>query len=349
MYQTDELEVWNLAPDVTAKIGAQTIFNVVGRLKSPEKTQRLFYCLNDGPEKEVFFNPGPKRLGRLENMGDFNIDTIDLESLSTKNQLGFRIVDHNSREKRFRLSFPCAWYEEKEPKFELCLDGVEHPQRIGQVVDGKWRVGCDERGERCLEIRREDAGLDRIILFGRYDWTTGYEVLTRLSVMAWTAVTHNVGLVFKWNPHAQGDGTHLPTQWSTGLGYYYSRSPGLRIRFGVNVHHDVNGNKIGDYIMKESPLSFWRWRAGQLGHALLNSILRLKYPFSQIVPGRQYYFRLRVHPERYALSVWQVDAREPQPQVEVQAPVERLPHGAVGIIPYNCGVRVYEFNVQPIK
>ncbi|MGI9534500.1 MAG: hypothetical protein ACR2NW_06085, partial [Thermodesulfobacteriota bacterium] len=177
----------------------------------------------------------------------------------------------------------------------------------------------------------------------------------RLSVTSWTHITHNVGLLFKWNPHLQGDGTNLPIQWSTGLGYYYSLSKGLRIRFGKDVHVDQKGNKQGDYILREKPLSYSRYFKGKLikfsRFVMKNekkSLFFGRNPFSQITPGIQYYFKLKVHPERYSLTVWEDGTVEPSPQLVVNEPIEVLPQGSVGIIAYNCGVRIYEFNVNPM-
>ena len=70
-------------------------------------------------------------------------------------------------------------------------------------------------------------------------------------------------------------------------------------------------------------------------------------PFSQIIPGKNYFFNMVVRPEKYQLTVWEEGKKEPSPQLVAERPVEILPNGSVGIIAYNCGVRIYSFDVSP--
>lgn len=354
MYENDEFELWNLAPDTTALTGAQTIFNVLGRLKHPDKIKRITYSINGSPERAVFFKYLKNCSERLMRSGDFNVDTILAEELGPENRLALKL-DLGPEEKEYQINFSTRLNSEITPRFRLDLSKASYPHEVGQIVDGRWLCGRDESSEPCLEILNKDAGLDRIILFGRHDWTSGYEITARLCVTTWTHITHNIGLLFKWNPHLQGDGSCLPAQWSTGLGYYYSLSKGLRIRFGHNVHFDSNGHKKGDYILKEKPLSLYRYLKGNM---IKLSLPLLKFlngnsdlmanPFSQIIPGRQYLFKMWVHPEKYTLTVWERGKNEPPPQLMVNEPPDILPQGSVGIIAYNCGVRLYEFDISPI-
>lgn len=354
MFETDEFELWNLAPGGTAIVGSQNIFNVLGRFKHPEKIKRVSYSLNEGPERTIFFNCSKNSSKRLARPGDFNIDTIVIDDLGPENLLTLRL-DLDTEEKEYQINFSTRLNTEASPHYKLDLSGAHYPQEVGQVVDGKWQVTRDEQNEPCLEILREDSGHDRIILFGLHDWTSAYEITARICVTDWTHITHNVGLLFKWNPHLQGDGSCLPTQWTTGLGYYYSLSKGLRIRFGHNVRLDINGNKQGDYVLKEKPLSIYRYLKGniiKLSLPLLkqingNSSLSAN-PFSQIVPGRNYLFRMYVHPEKYELTVWEEGKNEPFPQLVADKPDEILTSGSVGVIAYNCGVRIYNFEVTPV-
>jgi hypothetical protein len=349
VYLSDDLEIWNLTPGVDVFTGPQKVFNVVGCLKSPHKVERLLYSLNGGPERLLFFKPSTNACERLENIGDFNIDTIHVDELKRNNLLTLRLLRPNYEEKRHQIEFPSFEYEESLPRFELNLDGIEYAQQVGQIVDGKWRVGRDEFGEPCLKIQRQDAGYDRIILLGRYDWITSYEITGRFCVKAWTGIRdHGLGIAFKWNPHLQGDGTHLPSQWSTGFGMYYIQKktvlPGLRISIGVDVHFDAQGKYRGEDVLGQGMLSSWRWRFGRI----YNRIFPMKYPFPQIAPGKQYHFRMVVSPKKYSLTIWKVGTREPSPQVVVANPVEKLPQGSVGIIAHHCVLSVYEFNVSPL-
>ncbi|NDJ78827.1 MAG: hypothetical protein GYB65_21460 [Chloroflexi bacterium] len=350
MYQSDELDVWNLTPGVTATTGAQTVFNVVGRVKKVEEIAMLSYRLNDGPLRQVFVNPKRGRTGRLHRFGDFNIDTIMLDELHAENRLVLRLERLNGSDTEHEISFATQPFPTGDPSFQLKLAGTERPEELGQIVDGKWHVNRDEAGEPCLEVLLEDAGYDRIILFGHRDWTTNYEITARISVPEWTGAVHLAGLLFKWQPHLQGDGTHLPTEWSTGLAYYASNTAGLRIHYGV----DMRTPNEQDHVLAEAPLSRWRrWTwAVQYGARKHKRFGRERVPFiklprAQMLPGVQYRFRMLVTPQRHVLTVWRANRPEPAPQLVVSEPTECLPDGPVGIVFYHSAGRIYEFDVAP--
>jgi hypothetical protein len=351
MYQSSEIELWNLTPNVPVFLGAQDIFNVLGRLKSPDQVDALLYSLNGSPEKPVFFKSVTRDCERLERAGEFNIDTINVRDLRVNNSLTLRIVSTRSQEQKYLVDFRKHSCTEGEPHFRLKMGGVKYAQEVGQIVDGKWRVGCDESGEPCLEISREDTGYDRIILFGSKEWTCGYEVTARVCVTAWTGIQeHGLGLAFKWNPHLQGDGTRLPFEWNTGVGMYYSKAAGLRSRPGVRLAFGVTadngaGRKFNHYLLKQKPLSLWRKQLARISQCIFST----HHLFPQIPPNKQYRFRLTVRPEQFALTLWREGKKEPLPQLDLLQPVDRLPRGSVGIIAHNCAVRVYEFAVSPIR
>jgi len=346
MIKTDEIDLWNLSRGGIARSGAVDIFNVVGHVRDPDTLDAFNYRLNDGAETPIFFlRPGAKG-GRLGRPGDFNIDTIGSADLAADNLLSLRTLRNGGRQQTLEIPFRARPFAQPEPSFRLDLNGVTAPEEVGQIVEGPWRVGRDASGRRCLEVAPEDAGYDRIILFGRGDWTTGYEVRARLAVTRITGA-HNIGLVFKWNPHARGDGTWLPRVWSSGLGYYcsYAERPGIRIRYGVQVRRDESGRKQGDFLLAESPL---HTRCSML-LTRLKQRTRLWRGASDLALNRDYGFRMRVHPERYQLTVWPADRREPAPQVVVARPVDPLPHGSVGILALRVGVRLYEYEVTPLS
>jgi hypothetical protein len=339
MYESKELEVWNLTPGGTAVIGAQKIFNVVGRVRTQNGAAALEYVLNDGPRFPV--NIG--KSARLSRPGDFNIDTIALSDLRNDNVLDL-YVSSGSDISHHSIPFYTKSTADRWPRFELEFDRVNNIEEIGQVIDGRWLVSKDDAGVPCLEIRPEDAGYDRLIGFGSHEWTTGYEVNARIIVTRWTKRGYfNTGLTFKWNPHLRGDGTNLPTQWSTGLAYYAAKCPGLRLRFGVNVHWS-NNEKVGSHVLKETHYSLWRRWAG----LVRNEIFRIgDNPITQLLPFVPYRFRLIVLPRAYRLTVWEEGTPEPEPQLIVLEPKDLLPTGCVGLIACNCAMRVYEYAVRP--
>jgi|GEM_PF-1779520 len=351
MFRTPEIEIWNLTPGVEALAGPQRIFNVVGRLTAPECVAELTYSLNGSLEQPVFFSRTAGDCDRLSAVGDFNIDTINFDELKSQNRLSLRLVMRHAKTSEYEVVFPIRFWPEGPPKFHLNLEGCDFPEMVGQVVDGKWQISPDESGIPCLQIKEADAGYDRIILFGRCNWSTGYEIFSKLSLAAWCGKTdHGLGIGFKWNPHLQGDGTCLPSQWNTGIGlYYFPRSltikPGLRISIGVDVHVDSQGRYTGEYILKQGMLSFWRWALGNLQRHLFCR----PYPIAQIATCRSYCFRLRILPEAYRFTIWPSESPEPAPQVVAHQPIDRHPEGAVGIIAHHCAVQVHEFEVVPVE
>jgi hypothetical protein len=339
----NKIELFNVADDVPVYTGAQRLFNILGNLREPETVDSLSYSLNDGPETPVFFKFGDATANRLAHPGDFNIDTIGREQLQADNTLVVTASLRDGGRQESAWRFPKA-AGDSPADYRLDLNNAAHPQQVSQIVDGRWRVAGDSTGDRRLEIRPEDAGLDRVILFGRDDLGTGYTIRARLMVTSWTGTLHNVGLLFKWNPHFQGDGTYLPSKWSTGLGYYYSHCPGLRIRYGVDVHLDAQRRKVGDYILAEAPLSHWRYWAKRLGHRFVGDRPGLE----QVVPGVMYHFELRIEEGLHALTVWKAGRRKPRPRVVVENPPQLLDQGAAGIIAHRCGVRVFDFAVESV-
>lgn len=346
MINTEMFDVWNLTKGGIARCGCVDIFNVVGRIRDPDAVETFTYRLNGGFETPVFFLRSGSRQGRLTRPGEFNIDTIGLADLEPENTLRLRVVKNGGKQQTEEIPFRTQPFEQLEPRFRLELDGAGAAEEVGQVVEGPWRVARDQFGRPCLEVSPEDAGYDRIILFGHQGWTTGYEVRARLAVTRILG-RHNVGIAFKWNPHERGDGTHLPKSWSSGLGYYssYGKQPGLRIRYGVKVQYDQGGHKRGSFVLAQAPLhTRWGMRLTRLKQAA-----RLAPAASDLKLNQEYVFRMRVHPRRYRLAVWPAEQPEPSTELKVDEPHERLPQGAVGILAYQVGIRLYEYEVTPLS
>ena len=346
MYAADDLQVWNLSQGGRAGVGAQDVFNVLGRLADPDDVESFSYRLNGSDARRIHFRDGnDDGKGRLARLGDFSIDTLRTSELQDENRMELRVERRSGGEVNHRIDFAAERVGDHDKRFRLELDGADSVEEVGQVVEGAWEIARDERGVPCLQVRRDEAGYDRIILFGRSDWTTGYEVTATLEPTEWTSGFHNFGLLFKWNTHHVGDGTCLPTTWSTGLGYYCSYTPGLRLRFGTDVHVDETGRKLGDHVLREEPYSWLRYRAWRIA----NGRFRRGWKLPQFPAGRRYRYRLRIDPARYELTAWRDGAREPAPQVVVEEPVEHLEHGAVGVIALDCAVRVHGLEVCPIE
>jgi hypothetical protein len=346
MIKADQIEVWNLTDGGIARCGCVNIFNVVGTVADPLSIEEFAYQLNDSAEMPVFFARRPEPGARLGRAGDFSIDTIALADLRPANRLCLRIKRAGGGEHRREIRFRAARFEELQPRFRLDLNEVCGAEQVGQVVEGPWRVSADEGGRRCLEIAPEDAGYDRIILFGRADWTTGYEVQARLAITGIIA-HHNIGLIFQWNPHERGDGSWLPKKWSSGLGYYcsYGEHPGIRIRVGVQAHYDESGRIRGEYLLAHRSLTTRR----RILFNRMKQKFRLSGWTTELRLDHDYCFRMCVHPKRLALTVGPAASAQPPQQLVVDDPIDPLRQGAVGILAYHVGVRLYEFEVRPLS
>ncbi len=343
MFRDDQLEIWNLSQGGVVRVGALPNFNLLGRVREVAGVRELGYSLNGSERRPVVLQREDDEGMRLDRAGVFGVDSIDLQELDRgggDNRLRLWLVRKDGATSQRELRFRCREFEGE--RFELDLEGVRGAEEVAQVVDGRWSIGRDRSGARCLEIASADTGYDRIVLFGRRDWSDGYTVSMRISVHELTG-PHNVGILYKWNCHDLGDGTTIPNTWSTGLGYYCSYGPGLRIRVGERVHYDADGRKVGDRLLGQAPLSLVRrWRSQVLHRAGLQAVL------SELKLGRHYWFRLRVGAERHVLSVWRAGGGPPRrPRVVAAADDGELVRGSVGIIAHRCAVRVHEYRVEP--
>ncbi|MFQ5750038.1 MAG: hypothetical protein ACE5H3_11360 [Planctomycetota bacterium] len=346
MYRTGPFEIWNLTPGVPAVTGAQKIFNVVGRLRHPHQVGRLSYSLNGKPFHPVFFHGNGFHSERLERPGDFNIDSIRTSEILPRNRMVLRLENRHGPPWEHGFEFTTVPFPESQPQFQLDLQGVECPEQVGQIVDGKWKVSRDPFGTPCLEVTRKESGYDRIILFGNNQWSDNYQVEALVCPTAFTGLhAHGVGLAFKWNPHRQGNGATLPLHWNTGVGFYWGGGPGLEITLGEDVHADEHGRPVGMQHLDRAVLSPFHRLFGRL----LRKGLGRRKPWSQMVPRRCYRFRLQVHPDCYTLTIWKDGAREPAPQAVAPKPPEFFAQGSLGIIAHHCAMRLYELRVSPLE
>lgn len=168
MQEPDLIDLWNVHHGTALYVGAQRIVNVVGRLTEPGNIRRLTYSLNGSPPRPVVFKVDNAADQRLAHEGDFCIDTIDRRALREQNTLVLSadLRDGQAVERTVEFRRRDASEPTSAP-FRLDLTGVRYVAEVGQVVDGHWRIGQDSEGKPCLEIIPADAGLDRIILFGR--------------------------------------------------------------------------------------------------------------------------------------------------------------------------------------
>ena len=340
MYRTESLEVWNLTSGGLARTGALNRFLVVGRLLDRGLGgRRLTYRLNGGAPGPVAQNPTSVMQDRMAPW-TFGIDSILTTDLRSENELTLCL--DGAAAPLARIPFRC----EALPGGPVCdvndrLAGAVNIEEVAQVVDGPWSV-TESSGRPVVELGRDGAGYDRVCLFTQ-PLADGYRIDATLRVTHFKHPAHNVGLVFKWNDHEVGDGTTLPTKWNTGLAYFYSSSPGLRLRVGVGVHIDASGHKVGDHVFDEHVMSHARrWGGGVLSRLPPRGLI-----ISQLRRNVPYRFVAEIAAERYTLRVGPPDA--PAAHVlETSAPPNLLPTGAAGIIALNTAVVVERFAVEPL-
>lgn len=338
------MELWNISADAECLAGAQSIFNVVGRVDRYATLKRLTYSLNGGADVPVAVQGVGTNSKRLARPGDFNIDTIGVEELRDTNRLRLRLHEEDGRVSEVEQDFRVRLIDAGPPIWSLNLRQAQMPQEAAQIVDGRWRLGIED-GRPYLGIAQEDAGYDRVLLVGHRDWTSGYEVRARFRVDAWTrSISQGVGGAFKWNPHRRGDGSQLPEEWSSGVAWAFSESPGLTIRVGVDAAKDAGGRWRGESVIAEGSLSAGRAALSRLSRRLAPTV----YAFPQIVPGIEYGYHLTLDRRALALTIWEVRRAQPPPQVVAPYPPELLPRGSVGWIAHHCAVRVYELSVAPL-
>lgn len=345
MFDLEELELWNVAPGVVSIAGAQSIFNVVGRLRLPSTVESMSYCLNGSDAKRVVFQAGGSGAKRLVGLGDFNIDTILAEELREENRLTIRVQRHRRPLWETDVEFPVRWFRNDAPLLRLDLENAKEAQEVGQIVDGRWHLTHDE-SRPFLEIAAGDAGYDRTIIFGDRNWTDGYEVRARLCVVAWApGISQGAGLAFKWNSHRQGDGRDLPEEWSSGVAWYFSESPGLTIRVGASARKDVSGRWLGESVLAERTLTPWRRGLSRWARRMWPA----RHLFSQIRAGRTYEFRLQVEPRRYALSMEAIGVAAAPVELEIVDPPQLIAGGSIGVIAHGCALRLYRLEIRPLS
>jgi hypothetical protein len=338
------VELWNVGEDTECLAGAQSIFNIVGRVGSFTRGQHLTYSLNGGPVKDVAVQ-GIVSAKRLARVGDFNIDTIDVGDLRETNDLRLFLHDAAGSVTEISHRFAVRFIPSMPPSWRLDLRHAVRPPEVAQIVDGNWRLGREPDGRGYLAIAPEDAGYDRALLVGHRHWAGGYEVRARLLVERWMpGISQGIGCAFHWNAHRGGAGTELPDEWSSGVAWAFSDSPGLTIRVGLNARKDESGRWSGETIMAEKTLVRARATLSRLSRRFVPT----SYLFPQIAAGVEYGYHLTVERKRLALTMWDAARPQPAPQVVADEPPAILTHGCVGVIAHHCAMKLYELSVTPL-
>lgn len=339
MHFEDPIEVWNATDGGDIEIGAQWVVPIVGRIHQWSPAEELTFTLDGSAPRPVYVSSGS---GRLSGKGDFAIDAIDRSMLDG----GEHVLQlHLAREAgsvtttlRLRPTQRAA----VEPRFDLDTTGVSCPEEIVQVIDGRWQI-AEGRGK--VKIAPGDEGYDRIFVVGRDTWTTGYRIDICFTIDRYMPGSrfHAFGLLFKWRSHRQGDGYHLPRNWTAGLGLFSSAGPGLSIRYGEDVEYLPNGDRIGNTRLAASSLDPIRWVLGQ-------STAKAKplQAVPQIPAGTTIEASMTVDNGLHRLDFHALDRPRARRTIEIEAP-EIVESGAVGFLAAYVATTVHSFSVTPCR
>jgi len=345
MFRDDSIEVWNLTSGGIVETGCQKVVTVVGRLLGWDFGTTAVYRLNGGPSMPIAVCD--MRLGRLCEIGDFGIDSICRDALlDGENSIEIEVRRSIQRARSIsRLTFTPRRTRLPEPKFDLVIDSSQSVEEVGQVVDGRWSIGVDDRGAN-VRIAPGHEGYDRIVLFGDEAWDTNYEIITEFTIDGYPTPFSSFGPVFRWQPHVQGDGSHLPRAWTSALAIYSSGLRGLTLRSGLAVEYGADGSRSRHALhaarRASTPRATW-------------SSVTARVPWIPHVPefpvGRALQMRVAVCGSSTEVSIEPSGWSGIQRSASIAGTLGEPPvnDGAVGFLAAGCSVRIHRFEVRPIR
>lgn len=337
------IRLWTVPDGGILGTGLAEPVMLLGSVDGADALIDLEYDLNrTGPRPVVVRRPGDgPELRRLQNVGDFAVDALGSENLQrTGNHVLLRASYANGSTAEAEVRFDTVDLG-ASGTFRERIAAATAASEVGQVVDGRWSL---RRGAvPAIGVAEEDAGLDRIIMLGNPPRETDFAAELTVRVNRWTRARHNIGLLFGWEGHRLGDGaTSLPVEWTTGLAYYFSHCPGLRLRLGDDVHIDAAGRKVGDRVLGEAPVS---WAARAMARVAERPTGGTG--MRQLRPGVAYTFRTELRRDRWSLAVRPQGSRTRPPQLEVAVDAPP-PAGPLGVIAHYCSVDVLDFVTEEL-
>jgi chitodextrinase len=242
------ITVWHGEPQVFGEFGfPQRWLNVLGRADDPNGLSRLEYQLDDGPVKELIFDPAQNL--RINRFGDFNAQ-IDRTAVAPGDHvLTLTAVDGlGNQTKRFvqlRIHSDRTWPLPYETDWASGLG------RAAQIVDGHWAGQGD--GIRTLE-----PGYDRTIALGSESWT-GLDVTVPVTIHSFdlTATHSGIGVATGWRGH-EGGVDDPPTGWPLGALCFYFRAGNNAHRMFIYYYgrDPYTVPQAGDWIALGTPYVF---------------------------------------------------------------------------------------------
>lgn len=164
------VEIWHGAEQRVGHLGdAQDDFNLMGLAGGNE----FSYSINGGTPEPLTVSFDEFGFRRLGAAGHFNAD-IPIASLREGDNLIEVVAKSGLGEAIARATVHRSSTGAAELPFTIDWSEVQHPQDVGQIVDGLWEVGADG-------LRSEEPLYDRLFLIGNRTWTD-YRVTTSVTV-----------------------------------------------------------------------------------------------------------------------------------------------------------------------
>jgi len=187
---------------------AQDDFNLLGCLWPPEQFKKMSYTLNHNQPVELTIAREPAGFRRLARPGHFNADMPIRDLRPGKNRIVLTAVRADGTRLSEDIYVHRHEYGVCRLPYSIHWEDVNHPQEVGQCVDGLWQL--EPKGLHTGHI-----GYDRIFLVGNTSWRD-YEVsvpLTIHGVSEQTGLRHGgngVGLILRFNGHVVGGHRAFP-------------------------------------------------------------------------------------------------------------------------------------------
>ncbi|GEM_PF-2317309 len=290
---------------------AQRWMNILGRISPIDEVETLAYRLNESEPKQISWGAD---LRRLAGRGDFNIE-LDAQALSVGDNPIDIIVEMNNGKTHTKTLIIQKQKTTPQLPFAVQWDRHQSILDIGQVTDGRWRIGNSQ-------VWVEESGYDRAIALGDIQWAN-YQVTVPITIYGFSASGTN--------PMSGGYGVGMALYWQGHVDWEVDEYSADQPRFG---YEPIGG------------MAWYGWDK-EYGFQLrleghdASSTLALDVKGFQADFGETFYLKFSVQnqPESsnyYKLKAWSATATEPDTWNAVAYGSEgELSHGSVLLLAHH--------------
>lgn len=320
-------EVGHLGP-------AQDDFNLMGCLWPPEQFQALSYTLNRAEPITLKIARGLTGFRRLARAGHFNADIPIRDLRPGKNHIVLTAVRTDST----HLSEDIYVHHHEQGTcplpYTIHWQDVNHPQDVGQCVDGFWQLG--PKG-----LRTGHTGYDRIFLIGNRSWQD-YEVTVPVTI-------HYVPQ--KTGPRHGGNGVGLILRFTGHIAGGHRKFPPDQPKWGYQPFGAIGWLRWEKGLNRSAPkLEFYR---GDNDQTIRHGLYRVRLE-------QTYQMKMRCHtlpdtPEghgvtEYSFKIWPHGKDEPQRWhwQATQTSEHALRRGGIGLLAHHVDATFGDVTAEPI-